>query len=175
LDDYDYLKRILNNFNKLSEFIIRSAHSQPSKLENKSQNKNVEHLKKYTLDKELVEGLKHFFDTFYAGRCMVSVCPNVSIPTIYFTGHIIKTFIRDGLESVIFRYGTSPQIIWNVFAQVAYIPSGVEIEKDNELPLSGNPIDKALQITFNATRELEKIATGVSYPAISIIPIAIYR
>jgi hypothetical protein len=82
-----------------------------------------------------------------------------------------RTPFRDFLDS----------LIWNVFAQVAYIPSERKsVQSDVSLP-EGTPsqkvnsIDESLRDTFDAFREIEKIATGVSYPAISIIPIAIYR
>jgi len=176
LDDYGYLKGILQDFNDLTRFIAQCSKSQPTEELSKAQRKQEKPFGDW-----FVNGLKKFFDTFYKERCMITIHPHESIPEVYFTGHLIKTFIRDGLESVIFRYGTSPQIPWNVFAQIAYIPSENEsIQNDISLPegtlsQKGQSLDEAFRGTFNAFREIEKIATGVSYPVISIIPIAIYR
>lgn len=183
LDDYDYLKGILENFNELSKFVARCSTSQSIEQLPKPQRKRREQELSAgkALEDWLVKGFKKFFDTFYKERCMITIYPNESVPQVYFTGHLIKTFIRDGLESVIFRYGTSPQILWNVFAQVAYIPSKSESgQSDVSLPVDKlsqktQSIDEALRGTFNALRDIEKLATAVSYPAISIIPIAIYR
>jgi len=183
LDDYDYLKGILEHFNELVRFITRCSMSQPTAQLTKAQRKQVESeaLSKNQLDDWLVKGLGKFFDTFYKERCMITIHPNESVSEVYFTGHLIKSFVRDGLESVIFRYGTSPDIMWSVFAQIAYIPTESESVRDDvslpegTLSQKANPIDEALRNTFNAFREVEKIATGVAYPVISIIPIAIYR
>lgn len=183
LDDYDHLKEILENFNELAKFIALSSASQSIKQLTKPQRKQVERelSEKKTLDDWLVNGLKKFFNTFYKERCMITIQPNDNVPEVYFTGHLIKACIRDGLESVIFRYGTSPQIQWNVFAQVAYIPSRSESGQRNAFLQEGvqaqktRSIDESIRDTFNALRDIEKLATAVSYPAISIIPIAIYR
>lgn len=67
------------------------------------------------------------------------------------------------------------------FAQIAYIPTvSKPVRNDVSLPegalsQEANQIDESLRAAFAAFREIEKTATGISYPAISIIPIAIYR
>ncbi len=184
LDDYEYLKGILENFNELWKFIVQCSMSQQTVQQTKAQRKQIEQeaLSKKALDDWLVKGLGKFFDTFYKERCMITIHPNESVPEVYFTGHLIKPFIRDGLESVIFRYGTSPQILWNVFAQIAYIPSesesvqnGVSLPEGALSQQKAQSIDEAIRGTFDALRGIEKMATAVSYPAISILPIAIYR
>jgi len=183
LDDYDYLKGILENFNDLSTFITHCSTLKITETLSKPQRKQLERelsMKKPFAD-WFVDGLKKFFDTFYKERCMITIRPNESMPEVYFTGHLIKAFIRDGLESVIFRYGTSPQIQWSVFAQVAYIPHRSEIEqrdaslqKDVQVQKTQS-IDESFRNTFSALRGIEKLAIAVPYPAISIIPIAVYR
>jgi hypothetical protein len=183
LDDYDYLKVILDNFNELSKFIALSAASGKStKRLTKPQIKQIERelSENKPLDDWLTAGMKRFFDTFYKERCMLIIQPNETIPEVRFTGHLLKAFIRDGLESVIFRYGTSPQIQWNVFAQVAYIPSQSKPEQREDVSLQDvqpqtTSIDEAFRDTFGAFRDIERLAIAAPYPAIAIIPIAIYR
>jgi hypothetical protein len=183
LDDYDYLKGILENFNELSKFIARCSTIQTTEKLSKPQRKQLERelLESKPFADWFVNGLKKFFDTFYKERCMITIRPNESIPEVYFTGHLIKTFIRDGLESVIFRYGTSPKIQWCVFAQVAYIPHQSEsgqhdasFQDDVQSQITPS-IDEAFRNTFSAFRDIEKLAIAVPHPAIAIIPIAIYR
>lgn len=177
LYDYDYLKGILEDFNDLARFIARCSTAQLVEQLSKAQRKKLEGeaSSKNQLPDWQIKGFVKFFNTFCKGRCMTTIHPNDSVPEVYFTGHLIKPFIRDGLESVIFRYGTSPDIMWNIFAQVAYIPSRSEsVQNDVSLP-KAQSFDEAIRGTFDALRGIEKMATAVSYPAISIIPIAIYR
>lgn len=177
LDDYDYLKGILENFNELARFIAQCSMGQPAVQRPKAQRKELERevFSKNQLPDWQIKGFAKFFNTFCKERCMITIHPNRSVPELYFTGHLMKPFIRDGLESVMFRYGTSPDIVWNVFAQVAYIPSrSKSIQNDVSLP-QAQSFDEAIRGTFEALRGIERIATAVSYPAISIIPIAIYR
>jgi len=178
LDDYDYMKGILEQFNELSKFIAQCAMEQPPSQLTKSQMKQWERdkLSRHELPEWQLKGLKRFFDIFYRGRCMITIYPDIDTPNIYFTGHIKKLLLRDGLESVIFRYGTSPEILWNVFAQIAYIPS-----KDSSMPITVSEpqevksFDESLRGVFESLRGIERLATAIVYPAISIIPIAIYR
>ncbi len=182
IDDYDYAKEILKHFNELSKFIVRCSTSQsaspPAKVQRR---KEMEELSKYELPEWLTKGFERFFDTFYKERCMITIYPNIGVPSVYFSGHLRKNFIRDGLESVIFRYGTSPEVLWNVFAQIAYIPSKDSSAQEYMVSTGGTTsqelksIDDAFRALFDSLRGIEKLATAVVYPAISIIPIAIYR
>ncbi|MEE8194766.1 MAG: hypothetical protein V3T73_04625 [Dehalococcoidales bacterium] len=175
--DYDYLKGILENFNELSKFIAQCSISQlPAQL-TREQRKQIEKeaLSKNQLPDWQIKGFVKFFNIFYKGRCMVTLYTNTNVPELSFTGHLKKAFIRDGLESVMFRYGTSPQILWNIFAQIAYIPHKSESVQNSMIPQKTQSLDESLRGVFDAMRGIEKMATAISYPAISIIPIAIYR
>ncbi len=175
LDDYEYMKGILENFNELSEFIERCSPTYKTLTEGEWNKIKKELLKNKILHDWEIKGYKMFFEKFYKERCMVTFYTNTDVPERSFTGHLIKAFIRDGLESVMFRYGTSPQIPWKVLAQIAYIPIKGESMHVSMIPEKARSFDEALRGFLGAFRGIEKMATGLSYPAISIIPIAIYR
>jgi len=74
----------------------------------------------------------------------------------------------------LYKYGTSPSSEWTLFAQIASIP-----EKGYH-PFSidgmtGSEIEVAMQTMFSALREIESTGLSVTYPEISVTPIAIYR
>jgi len=173
LDDYEYMKGILKDFNDLSEFIARCSVSKETTQLTEEQREQL--LSKNRLDEWTIEGYLKFFDIFYKERCMVTLYTNADVPDISFTGFIKKDFIRDGMESVMFRYGTSPQITWKVFAQIACISIKDESMHISMIPEKARSFDESLRGFLDEFRGIEKMANAISYPAISIIPIAIYK
>ena len=126
------------------------------------------------IDKKLLKGLMNFIDTFYKDRLIVKVIPFTDFPNFRLVGNLQDTFLRDKIQSILYKYGTSPSSKWTLFAQIASIP------KKDYHPfifggMTGSEIEVAMQKMFTALREIESTGLSVTHPEISVTPIAIYR
>ena len=88
-------------------------------------------------------------------------------------GNLNPELLRDSIDSITYKYGTSPATPWTMFGQVAAIApeSGVQ-------PMSlggGAAIESAFQTLFDQVRQIEFMAQSVVHPEVSVTPIALYR
>lgn len=176
--DYQYLTGLLDNANDLMRITtnfayqerIRAATGQAkSEIEQK---KNSE-IKSHKLDDRLVHDLKKIFDTFLRDRLVIKVLPFPEDPNIRIVGPLQFDYLRERLENIRFKFGSSPVEEWTVFGQIAAVPQEHEIRVNLDLKYS-NQIDLALERMFASLREVED-NFRVTYPEIAITPIAIYR
>ena len=110
---------------------------------------------------------------FYQDRVVIKIIPYEEYPDFRLVGNIDKTYLRDDIESIIYKYGTAPVSDWTIFGQIASVPP--ENSSDQMFNVTGNQIENAFQQMFDAYRKIENMAQSVTYPEIAITPIAIYR
>lgn len=176
LQNYNYLADLVQRLNDLAAFIVQaSAEKEIAELP-KAQRKQAlkERQREMQLPKWMVDGFEKLFQTFYKDRLSLLIYPLPEMPEFTFVAHMVGDYVRDGIETALFRYGRTPPSPWTVFGQIASIP------KEGEEPFSpssvgGTDIEKSLQEVFMVTRDLEALAMSVAYPQISLIPIAVYR
>jgi len=177
INDYTYMQRILENFDDILKSIITGEQSANKDFEELSQNqrnrKVQERINEYNLPKDIKKALLTFLGNFYNDRIVIKNIPFDESPNFRFVGTLNKSYLRESIENIIFKYGTAPQDEWYMFAQIAAIP---EISK-NEIDISynHNEIEKGMQIVFDALRDMEKSGLSISFPEIAVTPIAIYR
>lgn len=176
LQNYDYLADVLQRFNELAAFVAQAGAEKEIAQLPKTQRKRAlkERQREMQMPEWIVEGFENVFQTFYKNRLSLLVYPLAGIPEFTFVAHMMGDYVRDGIQTALFRYGRTPASPWTVFGQIASIP------KDAEKPFSppsvgGTDIEKSLQDLFMSMRDMEALAMSVVYPQISLIPIAAYR
>ncbi len=100
---------------------------------------------------------------------------------VLFIGPMSRKFLREEIQSIIFKYGSGPQENWTMLAQISYAPT----ENDNKLAALSNikltnttnpntAVD-VLSPMIEVLNTLQEAMVSVSYPVIAVTPIAIYR
>lgn len=175
INDYNNLRVFLEKFNDITEFIARCTvnSSQPDSPKHQK-DKDVKKLhKEIGMEKEMINGFKLFFDTFYKDRIVIKLMPFENHPDFRLVGNLNKEFLRDDISSITYKYSTSPVSEWTIFGQIASIPP--EIRQEDSQTMVGGDIEIAIHTLFNSYRGIEALAQSVVYPEIAITPIAIYR
>jgi hypothetical protein len=184
INDFTKIKKIINKYNEIGEFIARCSTMSflgDMSKEEIEKNKEFKRLKSdMEIPKWFKEGLDLFFKTFYKDRVEIKLTPFKNNPKFKFVGNLNKKFLRDDISNITYKYGTAPVSEWTIFGQITSIPPK---ERDNENVINNNTnidqnpsdIRKALEQMFDSFRGIEELAQSVVYPEISITPIAIYR
>ncbi|WP_419721742.1 DUF6414 family protein [Priestia megaterium] len=177
INDYIYMKRLLDNFEDINKAIISSDifnNPEYASLSEKEKNRIIgQQVKESNISKELKQSLLTFINNFYNERIVFKSVPSVENPEFRFVGTLNKEYLRENIEDIIFKYGTAPQEEWYMFAQVASIPHGQREHID--ISSGTNEIEQGLQLFFDALREMEVAGLSISFPEIAVTPIAIYR
>lgn len=172
INDFSQMRLILDNFNAIGKFLARAqAQSEPSEKQKRAARRTAEQNLK--LDPEWIKGFSVFFDTFYKDRVVIKLVPYSSDPSFRLVGNLNVDFLRDPIESITYKYGTSPTSSWTMFGQVAAIPP---LEGWQPLSLIGGAqIEAAFQNMFDQMRQVEIMAQSVVHPEVAVTPIAVYR
>lgn len=178
LDDYAYMKMLLDNYNEIIRTVIEFSYDQTLNSASGNQKaiirKQIEsEISKASLDKSYVKKLRHLFDIFTGDRLAITVAPFPDEPDIRIVGPLQHQLLRECLEDVRFKFGTQPGSNWTVFGQIAAIPRKEEQRSGFEFTYS-NDLNRAINTLFDSIRVVED-QFRITYPEIAITPIAIYR
>lgn len=176
--DYRYLTTMLDNFNDISRILtnfsyrdrLQAAEGRQKEAIKKEMDQKAAASK---LDENFVKNLKKLFDLFLKDRLIVRIIPFLDEPNIRIVGPLQPLLLRESLEDIRFKFGSSPVADWTVFGQIAAVPQEHETRATLDLTFS-NDMDQALEVIFSALRGVED-QFRVTYPEIAITPIAIYR
>ncbi|MBA2871036.1 hypothetical protein HNQ85_001306 [Anoxybacillus calidus] len=177
INDYIYMQRILENYNDIVKAVVSGHISSNPEYANYSPKDKEKLIKQQAreneLPKEIKDSLLTFINNFFQNRIVFKCVPFINNPDFRFAGPLNPSFLRERIEDLIFKYGTAPKDEWYMFAQIASIPHSAE----NTIDISEhqNEIEKGLQQVFDALRVMEKSGLSISFPEISVTPIAIYR
>jgi len=178
ISDYKYLSKILENINDLIGVTARfgkmeelqgSTQNQRSKIENELK-REIEQAK---LDPGQVKGIQKIIDIFMSGRLLFRVFPFIDYPNIRVVAPLAETSLRETMDDIRFKFGSSPRASWTVFGQVAAVPLAGDEPPAMDLKFA-NPLEKAMEAFFATSRGIEDVFK-VSFPEIAVTPIAIYR
>ncbi len=176
INDFGLLRSFIEHYGDLASFLVECNLQNQEFKTNAQRQKATQQLTKEltgSLDKNMRSGFMLFFDLFYKDRVVIKSIPYKDNPDFRFVGNIDKTYLRDDISSIIYKYGTAPVSEWTIFGQVSSIPP--EDRSHEGLNMSGTQIETALQGIFDAFRGVEIMAQCVMFPEIAITPIAIYR
>lgn len=125
------------------------------------------------MDDKYVKNVMKILDTFVKDRLIIKALPFNTDPNIRIVGPLQRDLLRDRLDDIRFKFGSSPAADWTVFGQIASVPQEHESRTNRTLAFS-NDIERAMHQVFDAMRGIED-QFRVGYPEIAITPIAVYR
>ena len=206
-EDYNRISRISERFNDIIKFIIKSrseniknlpqhAQLQQSIEEEKDRNRKVQ-LKlelKAILEKLngdelspiedwIIDGMKHWIDTFMPNRINLRIYPNVNCPSFQIISNLKREcFVDQDLEHLLYGYGNRPNIQISIFGLITSFPLKDDdlfdpmTEFEDESILSDEVVwEKALRGVFAAMDGVENFSRYSRYPNITVHPIAVFR
>lgn len=176
LNDYIYLQNLLEEFNEIGKFVGQAATPESIKALPKKQKRAAlkEAGKQLQLEDWVQQGLLKIMDVFYRNRFLIKIIPFPDNANLRVVGDLNPDYLRDPPESIMFKYGTAPICKWTLFGQIASIPPKGHTPFELTHYFS-TEISQAMDKLFGSLREIEKMAISVSYPEISVTPIAVYR
>ncbi|MDF2437717.1 MAG: hypothetical protein K0Q95_2093 [Bacteroidota bacterium] len=213
-EDFERFKHIMSNFNEVLRLVFNShleKHPEAIKLKEqlKDAKKNMQlntnskskahiiSLEKQLdkileaegntglLDELFVERVKTFLNTFTPHRLNFRLLPLDDFNEFQILANIKDRYIIDGdFESIIYTYGTRPNIKLTVLGIITSAPTIKDLRVDpndeflqysDEDLKDTQTIDKVFRNAFASFEAFEKFFYVPSYPKIAISPIAIYR
>jgi hypothetical protein len=137
------------------------------------------------LDESFIEKVKIFLDTFSPNRLNFRILPLDEFYEFQILSNLKEKYIIDGdFESIIYTYGSRPNIKLTVFGVITSCPPKEENRVNpndefilyNDSELTAEQIfDKAFRNVFSSFEAFEKFFFVPTYPKIAVTPIAIYR
>lgn len=175
INDYTRITELLENYDDLSKFFTKIAEQNiPSSLDPQQRKEATKKIRSdLFLDKSLNSGIRLLFDLFFKDRVIIKFVPFEQSRNFRLVGNIDQNYLRESIDSIVYKYGTNPSQKWKMFAQIAEIPQKIP-DKLNESFL-GAEVDVALQKVFESFRGIEAMIQTIVYPEIAVTPIAIYR
>ncbi|MGD1841051.1 MAG: hypothetical protein ACFB0B_09165 [Thermonemataceae bacterium] len=136
-------------------------------------------------DETFIERMKLLFDTFSPNRLNFRLLPLDNFSNFQILSNLKEKYLIDSnFESIIYTYGTRPNIKLSIFGIITSCPrptdDRVDLSEeflaygDNELN-KVQTFDKAFRNVFQSFEEFEKFLFVPTYPKLAISPVAIYR
>lgn len=178
ISDYQYMMSLLKNFNDISRIVTQFSYQNRLQAAEGRERATIKQEMDRTiaaakLDDNYVKNLMRLFETFVKDRLIIKAMPFSGDTDIRIVGPLQPALLRDLLEDIRFKFGSSPVADWTVFGQIAAVPQQHGSRTASNFTFS-NDIDRVLQQLFESIRGIED-SFRVTYPEIAISPIAIYR
>lgn len=154
-------------------------------LERQFDNKLQELTNMYVFSDEYINRTKTFLDTFSPNRLNFRLLPLDHFNEFQILANLKEKYLVDSnFDSIIYTYGTRPNIKLSVLGIITSCPRQTDqrvdpndeflIYNDNELD-EVQVFDKAFRNVFTSFEAFEKLFFVPSFPKLAISPIAIYR
>jgi hypothetical protein len=169
IDDYERFEDIAEDFNKIT--LALDFMTNPYKIpKEKNKRKRAEETrinslkaKGSILEDKFIESLLVIIKTFYKNKLVLKVIPFSDNVFLRFIGTLNKKFLRDSVESILFKYGSLPVSEWKVFGQLSSIyPKGyqpkLQDEEYNKLIENMDKINKATEDLKNPDEKIRNEA-----------------
>lgn len=137
------------------------------------------------MDEDFISGMINFLDTFAENRLTLRLVPLDYFSDFQILAHLKEKHLVDGnLESIIYTYGSRPNVKISVFGIITACPTREDkrINPADEFVLIDESemkpeqvFDKAFRHVFTTFEEFDKFFHVPAYPKIAISPIAVYR
>lgn len=128
LSDYQYMMKIMENINRLLSITTGFSHKaiidEASDRDKPGIKKRIaKEISEGRLDDKFVKDLLFMFNMFTRDRLTIRILPFPEYPNIRIVGPLQAELLRERLEDIRFKFGSSPNEDWTVFGQIATVPS----------------------------------------------------
>lgn len=176
--DYSYMTSLLEHFIEIIKITVGFSYRDRLKAATGKEKAAIRQeidraVAAVGIDESYLKDLRRLFDVFLKDRLLIKVIPFPGDPNIRIVGPLQPMLLRERLEDIRYKFGSSPAADWAIFGQIAAVPQENETRGVLDLSFS-NQLDQALQAMFDSIRGIED-QFRVTYPEIAITPIAIYR
>lgn len=168
--DYQTIMHIAENVKKIDKMFNSKPQGNREQIrQNNTSNKNV------------FNEMKDFVETFIGEAVHVSITNNEDLS---FIGNLDREYLREDIRNLIFKYGSKPQGDWMMLAQVSRIPEQSTLFEQADsfsdlfqgiTPNQIRAVSDVFNILIDVLNNLQEMMSSVTYPNISVTPIAIYR
>ena len=142
---------------------------------------------KLKMENKNINALSTLIKNFFKDRLILKMIPFINKTHLRFIGILDNDNLRENIDSIIFKYSSSPEATWSVFGQIAWIPSKEyqpeRIIAENSIKifdisdpdiLNNLNMELSFDEGFNGIRVLDN-ALAVKFPYVIFTPIAVYR
>ena len=135
------------------------------------------------VDDWLLQGIRHWINTFVATRLNFRVYPFLKCPACHIICNLKRDcFVDQDLEHLLYGYGTQPNVPLSVVGLITSLPpqSGASFDPLQEFTHEDESDDKrsfekAFRAMFGAMDEIEDFMRYSRYPNVTVHPIAVFR
>ncbi len=184
--DYELMGRLADNedilnFLGLGSFASTPAAPRPS---GRSKSSTEKRSPKISPPNGPLKMMKDFVDVFWGNALQIRF---QHASGLMFVGTLTRSFLREDSRSFIFKYGNGSQTGWNMFAQVNAIPERgnrlsqlpsaigeLQAKASHQKSEAASAVD-AVDVVLEMIQTVQAAAASVSYPAIAVTPLAVFR
>lgn len=167
ITDYKYFKHFAENLPKLSSMISRVAAGSSNIQQKKQAIANLKEVREIP-----TKELAGIIDELYGDVVSIDFFPFENDTEKIFVGLAERDFFRRSLKDLLTCYGPTIDAGWNTVLQ---INRGEYPKNEILLGHTGSEMELAIKQALSAISELLQTAQTIEFPAVSVIPIAIFR
>lgn len=169
--DYQTVKHLAENEKRIEKMFKASSLNRQQRRKQNTKNENKNNLGE----------MKDFVEIFIGDSIQVSIHNKNDIN---FMGILDRVHLREDIRSLIHKYGSKPQGEWTMLAQISRIPEQntllEQVEGFSDLfkdfsTDNINAVSDFFNIFIEFFNDLQEMMSSVTYPNISVTPIALYR
>lgn len=125
IEDYNFMRNTIENFNDLTvAFQIATSGKTKGHYDEKWDDfKEVLLNKNELFNDAYVESLSKIIKQFYNNRLMIKCMPFEKNVLLNFVGLLKNEHLKEDIEDILFKYGSSPSMDWYIFGKISAISS----------------------------------------------------
>jgi len=177
INDFSYMAKLMHDFPHMAKIIASfnvSAQNEGKTKKDKARLRRQAENSMGLPDEKLTNNLAEMIERFYGSSVVIQVWPLSGTTDCVFVSRLNKTYLRDSIEDLNFKFGAKPEDDWVLLAQIAKIPNQDNTTSSNLTSVSSDALNNAIEKGFDAIARFVDVAS-VKYPYISVTPLAIYR
>lgn len=184
--DYELMGRLADNEDILNILGLGSFASTPAATQpaGRSRGSTERRSLKTSSPNGPLKMMKGFVDVFWGNALQIRFQHDSGL---LFVGTLTRSFLREDSRSFIFKYSNGSQTGWNMFAQVNAIPerenrlsqlpsaiSELQAKASRQKSEAASAVD-TVDVVLEMIQTVQAAAASVSYPAIAVTPLAVFR
>jgi hypothetical protein len=176
INEFGRMREFMDRFNEIGRFLALCSLGDQAGLSKNERERRIRteiESNGLQLPKDFTSGMAVMFDVFYKDRIVIKIRPLEDSPVGTFAGVLRPEFLREPIDTIVYKYGPAPARPWRMLAQVASIPR--DGQQTAAPPKTGGEIEQSMMSVFDTMKEVQAQMQSVSFPEIAVAPIALYR